>query len=60
MSVTIKYINGKQNKPSSNTVLFCDENYKINNIKKFLNNSEFTYINDLLKTVDIKKKLICF
>ena len=41
-------------------VLFCDEKYSINGLKKYLSNSEFSYIQDLLKTTDLKKNLFVF
>ena len=43
---------------SANLVLFSDEKFSLNNLKKFLSNSEFSYINDLLKTSDLKKNLL--
>ena len=37
-----------------------DEKFNINNLKKYLSNSEFSYINDLLKTSDLKKNMFVF
>ena len=56
MSLKINYLKAEKNKPSSNIVLFSDEKFNINKLKRFLTNNEFTYINDLLKTSDLKKK----
>ena len=60
MSLKINYLKAEKNKPSSNIVLFSDEKFNINKLKRFLTNNEFTYINDLLKTSDLKKNLLVF
>ena len=60
MSIKINYSNKTDSKPSANLVLFTNENFKINDLKKYLSNSEFSYINDLLKNADLKKKLFVF
>ena len=60
MSLKINYLKAEKNKPSSNIVLFSDEKFNISKLKKFLTNNEFTYINDLLKTSDLKKNLLVF
>ena len=60
MSIQINYINKNLKKNSNNLVLFSDENFNINSIKAFISNSEFSYISDLLKTSDLKKKLFIF
>ena len=60
MSLKINYSNNSISKVSANTVLFTDEKFNINNLKKYISNTEFSYINDLLKTNDIKKKYISF
>ena len=57
MSIKLNYLK-KTDSKSSNLVLFCDEKYSTG-IKKYLSNAEFSYINDLLKTADLKK-FICF
>ena len=43
-----------------NYVLFCDENFSVNNLRKYLSISETSYISDLIKTSDLKKKLLVF
>ena len=60
MSIKINYLKKIAGKYSGNTVLFSDEKFSINNLKKYLSNSEFSYLSDLLKTSDLKKKFICF
>jgi len=60
MSIQINYKNNSLKKPSNNIVLFTDEKFNINNLKKHITNSEFSYIYDLLKTSDLKKNLLFF
>ena len=60
MSIKINYSNKSNSKFSSNLVLFTNDKFNINNIKKYLTQNEFLYINDLLKTIDLKKKLFIF
>ena len=60
MSIKINYTSKASAKSSSNIVLFIDEKFNANNIKKYISSSEFSYINDLLKTSDSKKKTLCF
>ena len=60
MSIKLNYLKKTGNKLSSNLVLFCDEKYSVNGLKKYLSNDEFSYISDLLKTIDLKKNLFVF
>ena len=60
MSIKINYLKTTNNKPSANLVLFSNEKFNINGLKKYLSDSEFSYINDLLKTSDLKKNLFVF
>jgi leucyl aminopeptidase len=60
MTVQINYKNTSSKKVSSNFVLFVDEKFNINGIKKHISNSEFSYISDLLKNSDLKKDLLVF
>ena len=60
MSIKINYSNKAISKSSANLVLFTDEKFSSNGLKKQLSNSEFFYITDLLKTSDFKKKHVCF
>ena len=60
MSIKINYSNKAINKSSANLVLFTDEKFSFNSMKKHLSNSEFSYINDLLKTSDLKKNMFVF
>ena len=60
MSIKINYLKKKNLKTSSNLVLFSNEKFNINSLKKHLSSSEFSYINDLLKTNDLKKNMFVF
>ena len=60
MPIKINYSNKLTNKLPSNFVLFVDQNFNINVIKKIISNTEFSYISDLLKTSDLKKKILSF
>ncbi len=59
MSVQINY-KSTYKKNSINSVLFVDEKYSISALKKFISNSEYSFILDLLKTRDLKKKITSF
>ena len=57
MSIKINYSNKTISKSSANLVLFTDEKFNISNLKKFISNSEYSYISDLLKSSDLKKNM---
>ena len=57
MSIKINYSNKVSSKSSDNLVLFTEENFNIDGLKKYISNVEFSYINDLLKNADLKKNL---
>ena len=58
MPIKIDFLKKKISKLELNTVLFCNGELNTGNIKKYLSKNETTYINDLLKTSDPKKKYI--
>ena len=60
MTVRINYAKKTFSKSSSNLILFSNDKFSSGAIKKYLSNSEFSYINDLLKTIDVKKNLFVF
>ena len=60
MSIKINYSNKGISKSSANLVLFVDEKFNINGLKKNLTSSEFSYIHDLLKNSDVKENLLVF
>ncbi len=60
MSININYQKKISEASSANLVLFTNEKYNINNLKKFLSEQEFTYVSDLIKSLDLKKNLLVF
>ena len=57
MSIKINYSKKTAGKSTSNLVLFSDEKFNISNLKRYISNSEFSYVNDLLKSSDLKKSM---
>ena len=53
MTIQINYKSTSFKKNLNNLVLFVDENFNINPLKKYISNNEFSYISDLLKTMYI-------
>ena len=60
MNIKINFKNRAFNKSSGNVVLFVDEKFNISGLKKLISHSEYSYILDLLKTEDLKKKILFF
>ena len=60
MSIKISYSKKKDANSSTNLVLFCNDKFSINSLRKYLLNTEFSYISDLLKNSDLKKNLFVF
>ncbi len=60
MSVKINYLKNTVKNFSSNIVLFSNEKFSLKSLKKYLSNTEFLYIDDLLKSEDLKKNLLVF
>ena len=60
MPIKINYSNKSVNKSTANLVLFTNENFNINGLKKHISNEELSYISDLLKNSDLKKDLLFF
>ena len=60
MSIKINYSKNLTNNKTANLVLFSNEKFNTNNLKKFITNSELSYVNDLLKTSDLKKNLFVY
>ena len=60
MSIKINYLNKTGSLSSSNLVLFANEKFNISSVKENLSDTEYSYINDLLKTSDLKKNLFVF
>ena len=60
MTLQINYKTNSSKNISSNLVLFVDEKFNINGLKKHILNSEYSYISDLLKNGDLKKDILVF
>ena len=60
MAIKIKYSDKLRSKNDKNIVLFSNDKFNIDGLRKYLSNSEFSYIRDLLKTSDLKKNLFVF
>ena len=60
MSIEINYKNNISSKSAKNLVLFVDEVFNIKGLKKYISNSEFSYVADLLKNSDLKKDFLFF
>ena len=60
MSIQIIHTSSSSNKTSNNLILFVDEKFNIGTLKKYISTSEFSYIQELLKTSDISKNLFIF
>ena len=55
MSIKISYSNKTIAKRPGNSILFVNEKFNISSLKKYVSESEFLYIDDLLKNSDLKK-----
>ena len=60
MTVQINYKNNLSKKNSSNLVFFVDEKFNVSKLKKYISSSEYSFVLDLLKTTDLKKKILTF
>ncbi len=60
MTVQINYKSLSSKIKATNLVLFVDEKFNIKGLKKHISKYEFSHISDLLKSNDIKKKLLFF
>tara|TARA_B100001057_G_scaffold143693_1_gene143458 strand:+ start:8130 stop:9584 length:1455 start_codon:yes stop_codon:yes gene_type:complete len=60
MNIKINFKKQVFNKSNENLILFVEENFNISSLKKSISSSDYSYISDLLKTRDFKKKIITF
>ena len=60
MTIKINYLKKAASKLSANLVFFTNEKFGINHLKKHISNNEFNYINDLLKSSDLKKNIFIY
>ena len=60
MTLLLNYKNVVSKKNSANVIHLVDEKFNILNLKKYTKDSEYSFLNDLLKTSDIKKEMLSF
>ena len=60
MSIQVNYKSGSLKKSSNNLILFVNDKFNVNQIKTYISNYEYSYINDLIKTCDLTKKILVF
>ena len=60
MSIKINYSNYSKDKTTNVYTLFTKENFNTKYIVTFFSNSEITYIQNILKKRDLKKKILSF
>ena len=58
MPVKINYRNKSLNIKNSNLILFVDKKFNLSGVKKHFNSIEYSLISDLIKTKDLKKRLV--
>ncbi len=58
MNVQINYNKVSSKKTPNNVVFFVNEKFDISGLRKYITNSEYHYTKDLLKTKNLKEKLI--
>ena len=60
MNIKILFKNQVSPKSNGNSILFVDERFNITGLKKYIPNSEYFYISDLLNKKDTKKKIVTY
>ncbi len=60
MPIQIYYKNKISIKNPSNLVLFVDEKFSSSPLKKYVSNTEYSFVSDLIKTKDLKKNIASF
>ena len=60
MNIKITYKKEVLGKSTENLIFFVDEKFNIQNLRKYISTSEFSFIKDLMKIKDDKKKIISF
>ena len=60
MYTKISFKNSKYKKNLKNSVFFVNEKFQIELLKKFFSNNEYLYFKEILKSKDLKKRLISF
>ena len=60
MSLLLNYKNVVSNKNGANIIYLVDEKFNISSLKKYISNSHYSFLTDLLKTSDIKSEILNF
>ena len=60
MNIKINFKKQVLSKSNANLILFADEKFNISGLKKHIFNTEYSYISDILKKKDTKKKILTF
>ncbi len=60
MNIALNFKKQASIKSYVNPILFVDEKFNIIGLKKYISNSEYSYILDLIKVKDVKKKIVTF
>ena len=60
MNIKVNFKKQVFSKYNANLILFADEKFNITGLKKHISNSEYSYISDILKKKDTKKKIVTF
>ena len=60
MSIEISYSKKTISSTSANLILFTNDKFNTTTLKSHLSGPDFAYINDILKTSDLKKNLFVF
>ena len=60
MNIKVNFKKQVLSKSNANLILFADEKFNITGLKKHISHSEYSYISDILKKKDTKKKIITF
>ena len=60
MNVLINYKKKPSTNRFANLIFFVDEKFNLQHIKKYISIKDYLYVSDLLKTFDLKKKVISF
>jgi leucyl aminopeptidase len=58
MSLIINYKKKIQKKETKSLIFFVDENFNTSNLEKYISNKDHIFVNDLLKTKDLNKKIL--
>ena len=60
MSILISYKNNISKAKISNLIFFVDEKFSLTGLKKYFTDTENRFINDVLKSHNLSKKIISF